>query len=90
MKTLLFLFALISCAAFAQVDSVAIDSTVTDSIPPLPLPSSGLFGLSWLVIAGILTGVETILRVLPIPAKYSLINWIGYLIKAIPNNVPKQ
>lgn len=86
MKTIILLFVLISFAAFGQVDSL----TVIDSPPVLPLPPSGLFGLSWLVIAGILTGVETILRVLPIPAKYSLINWIGYLIKAIPNNAPKQ
>lgn len=83
MKTIILLFVLTSCAAMAQVDTVVIDSTYTET-------PSGLFGLSWLAITGILAGVETILRVLPIPAKWSLINWIGYLIKAIPNNAPKQ
>ncbi len=77
MKKLFFLFLLISVAVFAQTDS-----TITTE-------PSGIFGLSWLTVAGILTGAEILLRVLPIPAKYSILSAIGWLIKAIPNNTPK-
>lgn len=72
---------LIACEpvlTFAQTDSTAVHS------------SGGLFGLSWLTIAGILGGAEVILRVLPIPQKYSILNAIAAIISIIPNNKPKE